>query len=163
MDRLTESDSKMPLSEIRRILERGEWWENVRDVSPDEPCPWLDELNDAIEAALEKLAAYEYAEERGLIVRLPCPIGERVYAVNGGYYCEFPDAETTCEAGAKYRACEYYSSGGCEAPLYDHTLELGVRTKPFEYTDIPNVGKTVFLTSAEAEAALQARNGGGGA
>lgn len=56
---------KMPLSEIRRILERGEWWDNVRDVSPDEPCPWLDELNGAIEAALDELQAYHDAEVSG--------------------------------------------------------------------------------------------------
>lgn len=64
MDRLTGRDEKMSLIEIRRILERGEWWDNVRDVSPDEPCPWLDELNGAIEAALEKLAAYEDGVEQ---------------------------------------------------------------------------------------------------
>lgn len=32
---------EMPLSEIRRILERGEWWDYVCDVSPEEPPPFV--------------------------------------------------------------------------------------------------------------------------
>lgn len=34
------------------------------DWVPDEPCPWLDELNGAIEAALDKLATYENGVEQ---------------------------------------------------------------------------------------------------
>lgn len=33
---------------------------------------------------LEKLADYEEAEEQGLLVRLPCKIGDTVYRVNAG-------------------------------------------------------------------------------
>ena len=34
--------------------------------------------------AIEKLAAYEDLEEQGLLVRLPCKIGDTVYRVNAG-------------------------------------------------------------------------------
>lgn len=34
--------------------------------------------------ALERLAAYEDAEERGLLLRLPCKVGDTLYRVNKG-------------------------------------------------------------------------------
>ena len=37
-----------------------------------------------LEKALDKLATYEDLEEQGLLVRLPCKIGDTVYRVNVG-------------------------------------------------------------------------------
>lgn len=54
---------KMPLSEIRRVLERGEWWDNLRDHDPDCPEVWFNELQEAIEAALDKLSDCADAEK----------------------------------------------------------------------------------------------------
>ena len=39
--------------------------------------------NDDIRAVLKKLADYEYLEEQGLLVRLPCPIGTTVWDICG--------------------------------------------------------------------------------
>jgi hypothetical protein len=37
-----------------------------------------------LKTALEKLANYEDLEEQGLLVRLPCKVGDTVYRVNAG-------------------------------------------------------------------------------
>lgn len=42
------------------------------------------EGRDKLRAALEKLADYEDLEEQGLLVRLPCKVGDTVYRVNAG-------------------------------------------------------------------------------
>ena len=35
-----------------------------------------------LKEALEKLAAYEEAEEQGLLLRLPCKVGDTIYRIN---------------------------------------------------------------------------------
>ena len=40
--------------------------------------------NDDIRAVLKKLADYEDLEEQGLLVRLPCKVGDTVYRVDAG-------------------------------------------------------------------------------
>ncbi len=42
-----------------------------------------DSLN-ALQNVLDKLGAYEDAEEQGLILRLPCKVGDTLYRVNKG-------------------------------------------------------------------------------
>lgn len=181
-------NDKMPLSEIRRILEHGEWWDNLRETSPDAPEPWMDELNGAIEAALDALDEHAKAEAERRLLVLPCHLGERVYELkekealrdccdkiffafpgcqhpfweDDGKDC--PCAERTWPVHCK--ACEYYRAGAeqyCACP-YDENAQFNIRAKLFEYADIPNVGETIFLTAKEAEAALtdyiRPRNGG---
>lgn len=77
----------------------------------------------------EKLADYEDAEENGLLVRLPCKLGTKVFWV-----------------GKTVKEKEFWES-------------FDVFEKPFEYSDIPDFGKTVFLTQAEAEAKLKEMEG----
>ena len=78
----------------------------------------------------EKLAAYEVAEEQGLLVRLPCKVGDTVYRIVrhrvdvSGYRMEW-EWETTVEA------------------------------VPFRVGMVDAIGKTIFLTREEAEAALK--------
>lgn len=138
---------KMPLSEIRRILERGEWWDNVRDVSPDEPCPWLDELNGAIEAALDRLTEYKTAEKDGRLVRLPVQVGQTVYVIvnlpiNIIGISPYLSEETVCDVSFRNSRAL-----GCEWALYTDNYHSSYGGG--------DIGKTVFLNRAEAEAALQ--------
>ena len=81
-------------------------------------------------ALIGKLAVYEDAEEQGLLIRLPCKVGDTVYQVVRrsvdvtGYRMEW-EWETAVEA-VKFR--------------------LGM---------VDSVGKTIFLTREEAEAVLR--------
>lgn len=77
-------------------------------------------------AALEKLAAYEDAEDQGRMVILPCKVGERVFQLYQGYI----DMVTV----QRIRP-------------YIMTEMLSFWPEDF--------GKTVFLTRKEAEAALK--------
>ena len=70
---------------------------------------------------VQKLAEYEDLEEQGLLLRLPCKVGDTVYYILG-----IP-TETPCV----------------------------IESCTFELSDIYRIGKTLFLTQAEAEQKLK--------
>ena len=83
---------------------------------------------------IDRLAAYEDAEEQGLLVRLPCKVGDMIYRpirVNNGIYAY------------AVSSIEIPPSG--EVIVYDGLCG-------YSWSDF---GKTVFLTREEAEAALK--------
>lgn len=75
---------------------------------------------------LDKLADYEDAEEQGMLLRLPCPIGSTVYVI-------VEEWEEIYEPSSAY---------------YD------IYEEPFTPYMLEGVGKDVFLTREEAEQAL---------
>lgn len=90
-------------------------------------------------AALEKLAAYEDSEEQGRLVRLPCKIGDIVYFLHGNVVersevIQYSVSKNRTEFLLKKMETQLYSA---------------------YYVSIEEMGKTVFTTRAEAEAALQ--------
>ena len=90
-------------------------------------------------AALEKLAAYEDAEEQGRLMILPCKIGDKVFRVVPkciGTYIQCP-----FEGGYGLDRCY-----NCDAFVKEESFCLSI----FE-----DIGKTVFLTCEEAEAVLK--------
>lgn len=74
----------------------------------------------------EKLGYYEDLEEQGLLLKLPCKVGDTVYAIEASEE-EFEHFH----CGLKISKCE------------------------FDFWIIPLFGKCVFLTQAEAEEALR--------
>lgn len=93
-----------------------------------------------IQKAFDKLAAYEDAEEQGLLLMLPVTIGSIVYSVTRDFISEY----TVCNI-EKYKE-GFFFNWVCEKGIY-------INVRGFTSHDI---GKTVFLTKVEAEAALQA-------
>ena len=83
---------------------------------------------------IERLAEYEDLEEQGLLLRLPCKVGDTVYSLD-----RFCGGSSDCPS----RPCK-------ECP--DHQLEIYERK--FALKDIPEFGKTIFLTKEEAEQKL---------
>lgn len=91
---------------------------------------------------LKKLKAYEQAEEDGLLIRLPCKVGDTVYIVNRywideGHICgiaESDDVDCFC-----YKVY-------CDPDCYDMVA-------------LVEFNKTWFLTEAEAEQALAKMKG----
>lgn len=82
---------------------------------------------------LGKLAEYEDLEEQGLLLRLPCKVGTKVYAINRIIdYGEVGDEAT-------------YSYSIIEREFQIYMM--------MEYGELV-FGKTVFLTQAEAEQKL---------
>lgn len=82
--------------------------------------------------AFRKLADYEDAEEQGLLLRLPCKVGDTIYIV---FY--------------------NHTIGEREVVSFRMIAEgWAVKTNDWSYL-FTDFGKTVFLTRAEAEAKLK--------
>ena len=84
----------------------------------------------------EKLADYEDAEEQGLLLRLPCPIGTTVYNTTW-----WDDVQEKVKVDGK--------------TFYRTVHKHKVSKSTFSLLDIYDFGKTVFLTKAEAEQKLK--------
>lgn len=101
--------------------------------------------------AIEKLATYEDLEEQGLLVRLPCKVGDTVWDNDFGYpesyeikafsygYC---DSYVEPGIGIEDEIIFYYEN-------YTHSISI---TGAFPMSEI---GKTVFLTREEAKKKLE--------
>ena len=93
----------------------------------------------------EKLKYYEDAEEQGLLLRLPCKVGDKIFLDFAGFgkdIDEFTvkDFHLDCfEDGETILFCDYESN--------DSTLSGQI--------DVMEFGKSVFLTREEAEAKLK--------
>lgn len=102
-----------------------------------------------LEKALEKLADYEDLEEQGLLVKLPCKVGDTVYRVN---------------AGAKQPIIPMTVS---EIHFLCYKNERAVRFDAIdkEYMGescyrLEDIGRIVFLTHEEAEKKLEEMKNG---
>ena len=115
----------------------------------EEPCCGMGEcLDDRCSLMLDackKLAEYEQLEEQGLLVRLPCKVGDTVYRVN---------------AGAKQPIIPMTVS---EIHFLCYKNERAVRFDAIGKEDmgescyrLEDIGKIVFLTREEAEKKLEA-------
>lgn len=100
---------------------------------------------------LEELKSYKEAEEQGLLVRLPCKVGDTVWDNDFGYpesyeikafsygYC---DSYVEPGIGIEDEIIFYYEN-------YTHSISI---TGAFPMSEI---GKTVFLTREEADKKLE--------
>ena len=86
---------------------------------------------------LETLGKYEDAEEQGLLLRLPCKVGDTVWRII------IPD--------------NYIMSCDVEEFVYSNSLNIIIRGlfNIRRGLNINEIGKTVFLTKAEAEQKLK--------
>lgn len=99
----------------------------------------------------QKLGEYEDLEEQGRLVKLPCKVGDVVYA-----YCdEFGILEYEVDSIVIDKHITYQCSAYSE-PIGDCPSECLDEIEP----DISDFGKTVFLTREEAEAKLKELRGG---
>ena len=97
---------------------------------------------------LNRLAEYEDLEEQGLLLRLPCKVGSKVYLIRSRY--------TEC---SKYKetwndcyGCENEDKCDSHEEYYIHINHSVSDEWIVRYMN--DFGKTVFLTKAEAEQKL---------
>lgn len=134
MKRLTEKDWKDKCE--------GYPW-NVHPVKDIDELPYY-----------KKLAAYEDDEEQGLLLRLPCKVGDTVYVVTSPFNV-FDDIEY--DENMKEEVYETYVSSvsfyksGEQYRIYAKATNhfIGVYFRKCDF------GKTVFLKKSEAEAKLK--------
>ena len=127
---------------LRRLAEYEDFEEIFRGKMTDTACEFLKDMEefglwlDRTKWDAKKCDEYARAEEQGLLLRLPCPIGTTVY-------------NTTCWDDVT----EKVEVNG--ETLYRIVHKHKVSKSTFSLGDIYNFGKTVFLTKAEAEQKLK--------
>lgn len=102
----------------------------------------------------KRLAAYEDAEENGLLIRLPCKVGDMLYEIDlpeyGVIVCKVLYVDFYCGPFAHAPGGKIVSATSVGVEVVEGHGKGS--SYAFEKDDF---GKTVFLTRAEAEAALK--------
>ena len=95
----------------------------------------------------EKLADYEDAEEQGLLLRLPCKVGDVVYQISENFI-------EPCTVETIFLGKYMDRNGNCcnMAEIYYDRDDCPYVSTAIYFTDI---GETVFLTKEEAEQKLK--------
>ena len=142
MERLTKWEDDSITYNEKREFECGEYCDSCSQGAGN--CK-------TVENMIKKLATYEDLEEQGLLVRLPCKVGDTVWDNDFGYpesyeikafsygYC---DSYVEPGIGIEDEIIFYYEN-------YTHPISI---TGAFPMSEI---GKTVFLTREEAEKKLE--------
>ena len=116
------------MERLTNICSNGEIWITNNDET---------RRNGRKESAYKRLASYEDLDEQGLLLRLPCKVGDTVYSIanDGKIYPVKATREVRIVNGVLHIICE--SCRYSDLVSYD------------------DVGETVFLTQAEAEQKLK--------
>lgn len=109
----------------------------------------LEAENAELRATLSKMETVEKELRARLekAVELPCKIGDEVYEVHGK--CDGKNCPYNGDCG-QWR-CSYGGKRNCNS---------FITVNKFCYSDIPRVGKTIFVTRKAAEARLKELQGG---
>lgn len=123
----------MRLTEIIRV--KGKEYVNIKGTKGIYPN--AERKGAPASNAIVRLAAYEDAEEQGLLVRLPCKVGDKVRDKIGGYVFTVERVELGHKSGTLFRC----GNPGTEDYMAFYDTEIGEKIE--------------ILTSEEAEAALR--------
>lgn len=129
MKRLTKKDDGVYIANCDNCPKRGNCYDST----------------DCEDVLVDRLAAYEDAEEAGLLIRLACKYGDTVWFIKSAFTMAASPIEGNhvsirgmdCDGDIMYAAIITYNDKKTE--------------RRFKSSDM---GKTVFLTQEEAEAAL---------
>lgn len=140
MKRLTEKDWKDKCD--------GYPW-NVHPVKDIDDLPYY-----------KKLAAYEDAEEQGLLLQLPCKVGDPVYLIDRDENNKFKVYEGKWERVSLVQTSKdgsFELCGEISYDIYDCFFNDGRTMKHGMYVGQKHtkIGEVVFLTREEAEAKLK--------
>ena len=111
-----------------------------------------------IRKVLRRLAEYEDAEEQGLLLRLPCKVGDTVWVVTSPFNV-FEGIEYN-----KNLRDECYESFISSVTFYKNSVQYRINAKVTNhfigaFYNEHDFGKTVFLTKSEAEQKLKEMEG----
>lgn len=131
---------------MERLTERNPSW--IDDEMWERAC---EPDCEAIDAVYRKLKAYEDAEEQELLLRLPCKVGDKVYQISENFI-EPCTVESIFLGNYRDRNGNWCNM----AEIYYDRYDCPYVSTEIYFTDI---GETVFLTKAEAEAKLAEMEG----
>lgn len=127
---------------MERLTERNPLW--IDDELWKRACePDCEE----IDAVYRKLKEYEDAEEQGLLLRLPCKVGDVLYF-----------AHHDRVISSEVLSAKYHAEAENHGVFIRERLTIDVEGVSAEI-DFCDIGKTVFLTRKEAEAKLKEMEG----
>lgn len=127
---------------MKRLTERNPLW--IDDELWERACePDCEE----IDAVYRKLKEYEDAEEQGLLLRLPCKVGDVLYF-----------AHHDRVISSEVLSAKYHAEAENHGVFIRERLTIDVEGVSAEI-DFCDIGKTVFLTREEAEAKLKEMEG----
>lgn len=133
---------------MERLTERNPSW--IDDEMWERACePDCEE----IDAVYRKLKTYEDAEEQGLLLKLPCKVGDTVYCIFSRYTKCTPNSTEFDEYSCQ--GCEYE----CDSKKYKYIQDMRAYSLDWIVTNLKNFYKTVFLTKEKAEAKLKEMEG----
>lgn len=118
------------------------------DFSNERCGDFLTDHKAGVRALFEKLAEYEDLEEQGLLIRLPCRVGDTIYRIN-----QYAKESIISMKVLQIRFGELCIGNSFLRIDAINDEDMG----EFCYFK-ENIGKTVFLTKEEAEAALKEIN-----
>ena len=137
MERLTLDEAIKHAKEVAKI-NRAEATYNFPNLKEYyDNCLECANQHNQLAEWLEELKSYKEAEEHGLLVRLPCKVGDTVYKIT-----------RFCSGGIRDCGYSYECS---ECPEYKPFIEY----IEFKITILKDIGKNVFLTREEAEKKLE--------
>lgn len=141
MERLTLDEAIKHAKEVAEKNYRGADFESIDSVDDDIKinCIKCAEEHEQLVEWLEELKFYKEAEEQGLIVRLPCKVGDTVYVPTRNFISELRITMVFTDMH------EVYFSWMLNSGIYPN-LDGFSKSK---------LGKSVFLTCEEAEKKLE--------
>ena len=127
-------------------MERLTQW--IGEDEERQAIPRMDIRNNGHKKCCNKLAEYEDLEETGLLVKLPCKVGDTVYDIADGYL-------ELCKITAfSYGVCKWY----IEYPVTREGIVLYCVKPRIGTTGMiaaSEIGNTLFLTREAAEEKLK--------
>lgn len=151
MGKLTLEEAIVHAKEVAEKNYRGADFESIDSVDNDikTNCIKCAEEHEQLAEWLKELRSYKGLEEQGLLVRLPCKVGDTVWDNDSGYPKSYEIKAFS------YGYCDSYVEPDIEDEIifyyenYTHSISI---TGAFPMSEI---GKTVFLTREEAEKKLE--------
>ena len=100
-------------------------------------------------AAIDKLGKYEDEEEQGLLLRLPCKVGDTVWAITSPINLGFDEDESLRVYECVVESITFYKNRNHQIRLYSGGVFV------VWYVRLSDFGKLVFLTKEEADKTLE--------
>ena len=149
MGKLTLEEAIAHAKEITEKNYRGAEFESIDSIDDDikTNCIKCAKEHEQLAEWLEELKTYKEAEGQGLLVRLPCKVGDKVWDNDFGH------PESYEIKAFSYGYCDSYVEPDIEDEIiFYYENYTGSITGAFPMSEI---GKTVFLTREEAAKKLE--------
>lgn len=148
MERLTLDEAIKHEKEVAERNYRDTEYESTDSIDDDIKTIYRKRAKEHEQLAnwLEELKSYKDSEEQGLLVRLPVPIGTKVYMIASMFDCIY-----------NYDNCKAIQKWKCEEDIQCEYERKSYYIKEIQFTSIlkDSIGKSIFLTREEAEKRLE--------